>query len=69
MQKNKISGYVLLFSILTFVAIFFFLVEKSYDNLMKPINSVKQSTLIKPIDPNLDISTLEIIEGRKYLVQ
>jgi hypothetical protein len=69
MQKNRLSNYVLLFSVLTFIAIFFFLVEKSYDNLMKPITSVKQSTLIKPIDPNLDTSTLEIIEGRKYLDQ
>lgn len=69
MQKNRLSNYVLLFSVLTFIAIFFFLVEKSYDNLMKPITSVKQSTLIKPIDPSLDISTLELIESRKYLDQ
>lgn len=67
MSKNKISNYLLLVSILTFVALFFFLVERSYDNLMKPINSVKQSTIIKPIDPNLDVSALEIIEARKYM--
>lgn len=31
---------------------------------MKPITEVKQSVIIKPIDPNLDISTLDEIEKR-----
>ena len=52
-------------SILTLIALFFFIVQTSYDNLMKPINSVRQSSLIKPIDPNLDLSTLKAIENRK----
>ncbi|MBI2464782.1 hypothetical protein HYV64_01450 [Candidatus Shapirobacteria bacterium] len=31
---------------------------------MKPITEVKQSVIIKSIDPNLDISTLDEIEKR-----
>ena len=65
MKKNKIISYVLVFSILTFVSVFIFIVQKSYDSLMKPINEVKQSIIIKPIDPNLDIATLDAIEARR----
>jgi len=64
MKKNKFSTYFLIFSIFTFSATFFYIVQKSYDNLMKPITEVKQSVIIKPIDPNLDISTLDEIEKR-----
>lgn len=66
MKKNKLSSYLLVISIFTFAAVFFYIVSKSYDSLMKPINSVKQSIIIKPIDPNLDISGLEEIEKRNY---
>lgn len=64
MKKSKLSSYFLLFSIFTFAATFFYIVQKSYDSLMKPITEVKQSVIIKPIDPNLDISTLDEIEKR-----
>jgi len=65
MKKNKISSYLLAVSLLTLIALFFFIVQTSYDNLMKPINSVKQSSLMKPVDPNLDLTTLKAIENRK----
>lgn len=64
MKKSKLSSYFLIFSILTFGATFIYIVQKSYDSLMKPITEVKQSVIIKPIDPNLDISTLDEIEKR-----
>jgi hypothetical protein len=67
MKKNKLSLYLLIFSIFTFAASFVYIVQKSYDSLMKPINEVKQSVIIKPIDPNLDISTLDEIEKRNSL--
>lgn len=66
MKKNKLSKYLLFISVFTFVATFIFVVQSSYDNLMKPINQVKQSTIIKPIDPNLDVSVLDKIEKRIY---
>ncbi len=58
-----------MFSIFTFGATFFYIVQKSYDSLMKPINEVKQSVIIKPIDPNLDISTLDEIEKRSEIIE
>lgn len=64
MKKSKLSSYFLLLSIFTFAATFFYIVQKSYDSLMKPITEVKQSVIIKSIDPNLDISTLDEIEKR-----
>jgi hypothetical protein len=66
MEKNKISSYLLIISISTFAATFIYIVQKSYDNLMKPITSAKQDVIIRPIDPNLDISTLQEIEKRFY---
>lgn len=34
---------------------------------MKPITEVKQSVIIRPIDPNLDITTLDEIEKREEI--
>ncbi|MFZ2152431.1 MAG: hypothetical protein WAV41_00035 [Microgenomates group bacterium] len=64
MEKNKISGYLLLISVFTFAAVFIYIVQKSYDGMMKPIRDVKQSVIIKPINPNFDLSTLDEIEKR-----
>lgn len=66
MKKAKISNYFLFISIFTFVAIFIFIVQNSYSHLMKPINQVKTSNNLKPIDPNLDISVLDQIAKRQY---
>lgn len=33
---------------------------------MKPITDVKQSVIIRPIDPSLDLETLSEIEKRNY---
>lgn len=65
MKKNKISGYFLFVSIFTFIAIFFYIVQQSYDQLMKPINQTAGSALSRSINPQLDIATLELIEKRK----
>lgn len=66
MKKNKISLYAILVSVFTLLAIFFFVVQKSYSNLMKPINDTKASNILKPIDPNLDVSILDEIENRQF---
>jgi len=65
MKKNKIVGYFLFISIFSFLSIFVYLVQKSYINLMGPITQTKTSNLTKPIDPNLDIETINLIEQRK----
>jgi len=65
MKKNKIVGYFLFISIFSFLSIFVYLVQKSYSNLMGPITQTKTSNLTKPIDPNLDVETINLIEQRK----
>jgi hypothetical protein len=66
MKKNRISTYLLIFSIFTFLAIFFFIVQKGYENLMKPINLAKTGDSSQPIDPNLDVSVLDKITQRQF---
>ena len=66
MKKTKLSTYAIFISLITFLAIFFFVVQKSYNNLLKPINDTKASNLLKPIDPNLDTSVLDEIENRQF---
>jgi len=66
MKKNKISSYFYFISIFTFLALFFFIIQKSYDNLMKDTISVLQSDIIKPISSDLDISVLDEIETREF---
>lgn len=66
MKKSKLSTYMLFISIFSLVAIFVYIVQNSYSNLMGPINEVKTSSVLKPIDPNLDTSTLDEIQNRKY---
>lgn len=66
MKKNKISFYFLVASIFTFLAIFIYLVQNSYNNLIQPVNETRQSDLLKPIDPQLDTATLNKIELREF---
>lgn len=66
MEKNKIVSYLLIISVCTFGALFFYIVQRSYDNLMKPINEAKQSINIKPLDPTLDVDLLDQIAKRNY---
>lgn len=65
MKKNKLAGYFVFISLFTVLTVLIFIIQKSYSNLMKPINTAKSSSLTKPIDPNLDIETLNLIEQKK----
>lgn len=65
MQKNKISRYFIFLGLFTFLAIFVFVVQQSYNNLIKATIEVQNSPLIKSVDPNLDIETLNLIEQKK----
>ena len=65
MKKNKLAGYFVFISIFTVITAVVFIIQKSYNNLISPINQAKTSNLTKSIDPNLDIDTLLLIEQRK----
>ncbi|MDD4785125.1 MAG: hypothetical protein PHH12_01580 [Candidatus Shapirobacteria bacterium] len=64
MNKNKITSYFVFVSFLTFVAIFFSIVEKSYFNLKKPQKLVENNALLKEFNPNLDLSVISTIESK-----
>lgn len=65
MSKNKLSQYFVILGICTFLAIFFFVLQQSYDNLMRASSEVKNSPLIRSVSPNLDVDVLEEIEKRQ----
>jgi len=66
MKRYKLSRYLLFISIFSFITLFVYVIQKSYDNLMKPLQAVQKSDLIRPVDPNFDISILDEIELRNY---
>jgi hypothetical protein len=68
MKKSSLSFYFIFISFFTFIAIFFTIVQKSYDNLINPIKKVEESTLTKPINPQLDMDVIDQIQNRtEYL--
>ncbi len=64
MQKNKISRYLIVASTFTLLAIFAMVVQKSYSNLMGPIDKAKESNLTQPINPEIDLETLKLVEEK-----
>lgn len=67
MTKNKISKYFLWLSILTLAAVFFVVVQKSYENLIKARTDNQNVTLTRSISPNLDLTVLDEIENREEI--
>jgi len=68
-QKNKLSSYFVFLSICTFLAIFFFIVQQSYNNLIRATAEVKNSSLVRSVSPNLDTEILNEIEKRQEIIQ
>jgi hypothetical protein len=64
MKKNKITSYFVFVSFLTFITIFFSIVEKSYFNLKKPQKLIEDNTLLKEFNPTLDLSVISTIESK-----
>lgn len=64
LKKNKLARYFILVGLLTLITVLFIIIHQSYHNLMGPIRQAQQSDLLRPIDPNLDIDTLKIVEER-----
>jgi len=67
MTKNKFSKYFIFITFLTAFTIFFIIFHRSYSNLVKPLNQVQTSNLLKPIDPKIDQKTVEEINKREEL--
>jgi hypothetical protein len=67
MNKNKFSSYFVFISLMTLIAVFFVLVQKSYSNLIKPTAEMESSVLAEPFDPNLDLEVITEIEQHEEL--
>lgn len=67
MNKNRFSKYFIFLSLFTFLSLFILIAGNSYNRLIGPVNQARDDQLIKPIDPNLDLEVLEIIEKRQSL--
>lgn len=64
MIKKKLSIYFVFVAILSFLAIFMSIIQKSYFNLINPVKEVESNTLLTPINPILDTEIIEDIESR-----
>lgn len=64
MKKNKLLSYFLAISVATFITIFFIIVAKSYDNLVKPLNIVQNNSPGKAINLDLKLDVIDLIEKR-----
>jgi hypothetical protein len=69
MRKNKLPQFFVFLSICTFLAIFFFVVQQSYNNLIRATVEVQSSPLIRSVSPNLEIDVLDEIEKRQEIIQ
>lgn len=65
MKKTKISKYLIFLSILTFLAIFTFIVQTGYNKLTGPVRQIESGTILKPINPDLDQDTLYQINNKE----
>ena len=65
MKKTKISKYFVFLSFLTFLAIFTFIVQTSYDKLTGPVRQIKSGTILEPINPDLDQGILYQIKNKE----
>ncbi len=64
-MKKQFSRYFILVSLLTCIAVFFFVVQKSYENLISASTHQEDYSLIKTVSPNLNIQVLDQIEKRR----
>lgn len=61
MKKTKFSTYFVFISFFTLVTILVVIIQKSYSNLIDPINKVSSPSLGRVINPELDLEIIEEI--------
>jgi hypothetical protein len=64
MKKTKFSRYFIFISFFTLSTILVVIIQKSYDNLMGPINQVQTTSYDKTISPQLDLEIIDEIEKK-----
>lgn len=63
-MKKQFSRYFILISLFTCLAVFIFVVQKSYENLISTSTDQQDYSLVKTVSPNLNIQVLNEIEKR-----
>ena len=64
MEKTKLSKYFIFVAFFTLITILVTIIQKSYSNLIDPINKVTSRSYDKTIKPNLDLEVIEEIEKK-----
>lgn len=64
MKKTKLSSYFVFIAFFTLITILVTIIQKSYANLIDPINKVANISYNKIIDPKLDLDIIEDIEKK-----
>jgi hypothetical protein len=62
MKKNKRSSYFVFISFLTFLTIFFSIIQKSYFSFITPQKIIENNTLLGDFNPSLDLTVISAIE-------
>jgi len=65
MTKNKISRYLIFIASLTLLAIFTYIVQQSYQKLIGPIEKTQSGELSRPINPDIDLETINRLQSRQ----
>jgi len=65
MNKNKLTLYFLFVAILTLITVFFVIYNRSYKNLITPVNNIKTNEMLKPFNPVMDTSIIKEINNRQ----
>lgn len=64
MKRTKLSTYFVFIAFFTLVTILVTIIQKSYTNLIDPINKVSDPSFDKVINPELDLDIIEEIEKK-----
>ena len=68
MRKLNYSKYFLFIAVFTFLAMFFYVVQNSYINLIEPVKVASKNPILKPIDTKMDITILDEIKNRFFFI-
>ncbi len=64
MKKTKLSTYFVFIAFFTLITILVTIIQKSYSNLIDPINKVANISYNKTINPQLDLDIIQDIEKK-----
>jgi len=64
-MKIKLSKYFVFISLLSFLAVFVFIVQTSYNKLYQSQRQMEEAGLLKTLDPNIEEDIISTIKEKK----